>query len=266
VQAAILRTLIGFFIRSPYDADAVQDSFDTLRTEDGRDVPGNLFAYDVYREMSREKNPVVMGGVRVPVLAPGEEVQQVQATGTSTDFEAFEHAFLRSIASATGQTAEEVTGDYRKVNYSSARAALLVAWRTLLRRRADFAAGFATPVYAAWLEEAVLAGRLPLPRPVALQEFAIWRAAFARCGWIGPGRGWVDPVKERQGEQIGLEMGTGTLADVCAEVSGRDWREVLEQRAVEREYARSLGLPDFAWNAGMPAAAPVAAETEEEVA
>ena len=59
-------------------------------------------------------------------------------------------------------------------------------------------------------------------------------AAWCRCIWIGPGRGWVDPVKEAQAADIRMQTGLSTLQDEAAE-QGRDWEELLDQR--ERELA-----------------------------
>ena len=121
----------------------------------------------------------------------------------------------------------------------------------LIRRRQDFASGFATPVYGAWLEEAVDRGRVPLP--VNAPAFAEWRAAYAQCRWIGPGRGWVDPVKERQGEVMGLDAGFGTLEETVADIAGADWRDRLEQRAVEIAEMKRLGLKMPEWATPDPA-------------
>lgn len=275
LQAAVLRALVGFFIKSPYDPQEVQDSLDVMKLPDGSAVPEGLFAYNQLREQHRALNPVTLGGVRIGTLAPGEELQTVSAGAQAVEFETFEHAFLRCVAAAIGSSAEEVTNDYRRVNYSSARAALVVAWRTLMRRRADFAIGFATPIYTAWLEEAVVErNALPLPAGALpphgqgfrrLLAFAEHRAAFARCHWIGPGRGWVDPTRERQGELLGLQAGFGTLAQTVAEISGGDWRQVLEQRAVEEAEMRRLGLtlPDWA-GGGREAPAPEVEREREE--
>jgi len=65
--------------------------------------------------------------------------------------------------------------------------------------------------------------------------------AYTRCKWIGPGRGWVDPVKEAQACQIRMEIGLSTLENECAS-QGLDWEEVLEQRAREKAKLVELGL------------------------
>jgi hypothetical protein len=59
------------------------------------------------------------------------------------------------------------------------------------------------------------------------------KALWCRCKWIGPGRGWIDPVKEAKASKIRLEIGLSTLEDECA-TQGLDWEEVLEQRAREQ--------------------------------
>lgn len=245
LQRAVLQALIGIFVKSPYDAEMVQSALE---------VEGDgLGAYQEMRmAYGAEHPPAMMGGLRLPKLFPGESIESVKSDSTLSEFDNFEHAVLRSISAATGQSAEEVSHDYSKTNYSSARASMLAAWKTLVRRRAEFAGGFATPIFAAFLEEAVDRNRVPLP--AGAPDFAEWRSAYAHCRWIGPGRGWVDPVKERQGEVLGLDAGFNTLEEVCAESAGADWRERLEQRALEIAEMTRLGIPKPIWAEGsMPA-------------
>ena len=246
LQRAVMQSLLGLWVKSPYDGDMVQQA---LATEGE-----SLGVYQGMRgAYHSEKAPLMLGGMRLPQLFSGESIETVKADSTLSEFQVFEHAVLRSIAAATGMSAEEVSRDYSKTNYSSARAAMLVAWKTLLRRRGEFASGFATPLYGAWLEEAIDLGRVPVP--ASAPAFADWRAAYARCRWIGPGRGWVDPMKERQGEVLGLDAGFSTLQSVCAEIGGADYRDVLEQRAREVAEMKRLGLsmPDWAGGSALPA-------------
>ena len=240
LQHAVLQALIGVFVKSPYDNEMVQSAMDS-----GGDQVG---WYQDMRAAYNAEHPVMFGGVRLPKLFPGESLETVKADTALTQFEQFEHAVLRSVAAAVGCTAEEITRDYSKTNYSSARSAMLSAYKTLRRRSIDFGTGFATPIYAAWLEEAADRGRVPLP--AGAPEFAAWRSAYAGVRWIGPGRGWVDPVKEREGEIIGLDGGFGTLDETCAEVEGSDWRDTLAQRAIEVEEMQALGLKLPAWAGG----------------
>ncbi|ACD17004.1 phage portal family protein [Paraburkholderia phytofirmans] len=105
---------------------------------------------------------------------------------------------------------------------------LLEAWKTLNRRRTDFANGFAYPVRTAFIEEALEVNDLPPPDNAP--PFIEARGAYSRRTWIGPGRRWIDPVAEKQGAVLGMEAGLSTLESERAENSGEDWEDVLHQR------------------------------------
>jgi capsid protein len=128
---------------------------------------------------------------------------------------------------------------------------MLQSWRTLIRRRGSFSSRYAAQIYGAWLEEALdthLADILPHNAP----PFAELRTAYAHARWIGPGRGWVDPVKEPQGEVLKLDAALTTLSDSTSTISGRYYLDILDEREVETAQMkkRGLRLPDWA---GLPA-------------
>jgi len=188
----------------------------------------------------------MLNQVRVPTLAPGEEIKQVAAAHPHTGFEDFAHEMLRSIASALGVSAEQITQDWSKTNYSSARAALLESWKTLSRRNTEFKTGTATPIYASWLQEVIERGDLDDVLPIGAPDFIEAATAYSRCDWLGVARGWVDPVKEKQGAILGLDGGLSTLKRECAE-QGLDWEEVIAQRAIEVRAFKAAGLPPPKW-------------------
>lgn len=143
-----------------------------------------------------------------------------------------------------------MSNDWSDVNYSSARGAMLEAWKTLKRRRDDFATGFAAPIRLAWLEECMEVDKLPMPRNAP--EFIDARQAYARATWLGPGRGWIDPVAEKQGAILGMDAGLSTLEEECAENEGGDWIEKIDQRAVEIQAFKDRGMPIPDWGGYVP--------------
>ena len=173
-------------------------------------------------------------GLIVP-LAPGEKLNAVTPARPAQAFPAFTMAVLRHIATGLNIPYELLMKDFSQTNYSSARAAMLEAWRFFKSRRAWLAAHWARPVYELWMEEAVSKGYIEAP------DFYSKRYAWTRARWIGPGRGWIDPVKEATASKIRMEIGISTLEDECAE-QGQDWGEVLEQRAREKARIEALGL------------------------
>ncbi|GGJ14120.1 phage portal protein [Neoroseomonas lacus] len=251
LQAAVVNAILAAYIESPFDSDLVRDS---LSTE------AELSGYQAERSKFHEDRRLSFNGVRLPTLFPGEKINTVAANRPSGNYPAFQAAILRNIAAATGQSEMQVSQDWSRTNYSSARAALLETWKTITRRRSGFARGFAQPVWVAFLEEAMERDGPPMPN--GAPDFAEMRGAYARCDWRGPGRGWVDPVKEPTGSQLRMEMGVSTLEHEASENAGMDYEDVLDQRAIEVAAFKSRGLPLPSW-AGAVAAAAVQAPAND---
>ncbi|OBU85862.1 phage portal protein [Chromobacterium subtsugae] len=235
LQAATIASSFGTYITSPFDSAQVEEAIN------GSD---ELSAYQDLRADFHEARPVMLNGARIPTLAPGESIETVAAAHPHSGFGEFVRAMQLTFAAASGISAEQITQDWSRTNYSSARAALLESWKTLERRRAEFKIGTASPMYATWLHEAMDNGDLPLPRNAP--DFLEFRTQYARCEWLSVGRGWVDPVKEPQGSVLKMDAGLSTLKRECAE-QGLDYEEAIDQRALEVRKFKEAGLklPDW---------------------
>ena len=231
LDAAVNNALIAGFLESNLDPTAILDLF-------GGAGGGG---FDQYWNEQVGGTPVrLKSGAFLP-LPIGAKVASYNPDRPNTAFEAFQEAVLRHIAAGIHIPYELLAKDFSKTNYSSARAALLEAWRYFLGRRRWLMDYWLTPIYELWLEEAVNAGRIDAP------DYYANRQSYARARWIFAGRGWVDPVKEAQAAQIRIETGLSTLEAECAE-QGLDWEEVLHQQARERALREELGMsgPDTA--------------------
>mgnify|MGYP002620593173 CR=1 FL=1 len=185
---------------------------------------------------------ITFNGSKIPHLLPNESLDVLRSTHPNANFEAFENAFVRKLAAGLGVEAHELGKNYREVNYSAARAALESVWRTYRARRVRLVSQFAMPFFGAWLEEAVAIGEVKLPP--GHTDFLAIRKYLVRGTFIAWGKPKVDHLKEREGEELGLLMGVETLEDIAAN-DGRNWRDVIEQRAYERSFMVSRGLdPD----------------------
>ncbi|WP_228902947.1 phage portal protein [Photorhabdus bodei] len=239
LEAAILNAIFGAYIESPYDPALVEAAL-------GESEDENLGAYQQGRvEFHSDRRLSLQNGARLPILYPGEHINTVNAARPHSNFEGFESAALRNIAAATGLSTQQVTQDWSDVNYSSARSAMLEAWKTLTRRRADFSIGFAQPILTAFIEEIHDIEDLPLP--AGAPDFLEARAAYCRAQWMGPGRGWVDPVAEKKGAILGMDAGLSTLEMEAAENAGEDWEEMLDQRKRELDAFEERGLTPPSW-------------------
>jgi lambda family phage portal protein len=201
-------------------------------------VEQSLKAYD-RRFDYYAKNPPTINGVRMPILPPGDEIKLNSNPRQNAAYHAFQTAFLQSIAAALGISYEQLSMDWSKVNYSSARAALNEVWRHIQALLDAFINQAIVPIYFGVIEEAFDRGYITAPK--GAPGFDDVPAAYLAARWIGPGRGYVDPVKEAQGASLRMAAMTSSLERECAEM-GLDWHENLDQIAYEEEELRARGL------------------------
>jgi predicted RNase H-like nuclease (RuvC/YqgF family) len=75
--------------------------------------------------------------------------------------------------------------------------------------------------------------------------------AWVRARWIAPGWSWVDPLKEVKASREAIAGNISSLADEVAG-QGKDWEEILEQRAREEQKRKELDLPEMAAGSKTP--------------
>lgn len=243
LQAATIASVFGTYVTSPYDPAMVEDALNP----DGQD--GMSWYQGMRADFHKERKPMLNNAV-IPTLAPGEKLETVSAERPNSAFGDFTRQMLLGISTALGISVEQLTNDYSETNYSSARAAIAETERTVKRRLAEFNSGVANPMFATWMDEGFRRKMFPLPN--GAPDYMEARTAYSRCAWRGPGAGLVDGLKERQASILGIDANLTTMQDEIADESGRDWREIMEQRAIEMKLKASLGLPDV----GVPTTAP----------
>lgn len=252
LDASIINAIFGAYITSPFDQDFVEDALA------GKE---NLNVYQEGRAEFHQTKRLKLGGAQLTSLYPGESIETVAAARPNGNFEAFENAMLRNVAAGAGVSAQQISQNWSDVNYSSYRAAMLEAWKTFSRRRINFARGFASPIACAFVEESMEVDDLPMPNGT-VPEFIECRGAYSRAKWMGPGKGYVDPTKEKEGSILGMAAGLSSLEDETSELAGSDWRETLARQAIEAKEIKRLGLQPPEWLARAPATA--AAKPPEE--
>lgn len=185
------------------------------------------------------KHPPTFAGVRIPVLQVGDEIKMNDSPRPTTSFPLFLTAFLQRVASARGISYEQLSMDWSKTNYSSARAALNEVWRTITRIFAQFTEQVLDPIRYCQVEEAFDRGYVTAP-PGA-PDFWDLPAAYLNGRWIGPGRGYVDPTKEAEGANMRIDGLLSTLQDEVA-TQGLDFEELLDQAEFEQSELSARGL------------------------
>jgi lambda family phage portal protein len=252
LDGAILNAIFAAIAESPFDHELLAEAL-------GEGDVARVSGYQTERAAFHAERRLEIGGSKVVTAYPGEKLSFVKSERPNANFPYFEKAVLRNVAMAIGGGASQVSGDYSDVNFSSLRAELNEVWKTTTRRRHNFGAGFASGIRSAWQEEAMEVDDLPMPTSGAVPAFIECRGAYGRCQWMGPGRGWVDPVAEKQGAVLGMDAGLSTLERECSDHTGEDWEDNLDQRQIEvRGFEkRNLALPTWA---GMNAQPPQPAQ------
>ncbi len=230
LQNAAMNALKVGFVYSSSGPEAVSDA---LNVDDLKDI--NSARRDYYG-----KHPVGDADeANYAVLPFGDKVEMATAERGVTGFDAFVRSIIRLIASSLGVTYEEISMDYSQTNYSSARAALIHAQAETEALNGLLEAQLVKPFFVAWLEEAFDRGYIT--PPAGAPDFYDAADAYAEARWIGPKRGYIDPVKEILAAAARIEAGVSTLEKECAD-QGDDWVEIKYQLAEEQALDRKLGL------------------------
>lgn len=239
LTSALLQTIFAATIKTSLMGDA---AFAGLRTEaDQKDVVDLDGFAEAKADWYESAKVDLFTHGRIGHLMPGDELEFHSAQHPSQTYDSFMGWLIREIAACAGVTYESATGDYRSATYSSVRMATAEKWGIVMSRRANIPIPFCQITYQNWLEEQIGIGSIPFPG--GLYGFLANKAAACGSIWTGPPRPQADDLKTARAHETLHKMGATTLQEVSADY-GQDWKEVMDQRARERDYALSLGLPD----------------------
>lgn len=133
---------------------------------------------------------------------PGESIKGIDRNIPGANFSESVTTFLRLLGLPLGLPLELVLLDWSRTNYSSARAALLQAyrmftnWQRLLMRR------WHTPIY-----------RWKVQQWIDQKELPRTAGTFNHL-WVAPPFPWIDPLKDAQAEGEKIDRGYSTFGQV----------------------------------------------------
>jgi lambda family phage portal protein len=171
-------------------------------------------------------------------LDPGEDVTIGQPADSGGTYEPFQYRTLLQISAALGIPYPYLANDMVKGNFSNSRLALIEFRRRVSAwQHSVMAYQLCRPVYARWMDAAVLSGALSLP------GYEANRARLLAADWLPTKWDWVDPLKDANAEITQIEAGLKSRTQAIAE-RGYDAEQVDREIAAERTRERALGL-DF---------------------
>jgi lambda family phage portal protein len=186
------------------------------------------------------------------VLLPGEDIKFSSPADVGGSYEMFQYRTLLAIAAAMGMPYTNITGDLKAANYSSIRAGTVEFRRRLQQFQfATLVFQMCRPVWQRWMQTAVLSDTLSMP------GFTANPAQYTKVKWITPKWEWVDPLKDRQAEQIAQEQGWKSPSDIIEE-EGNDVDETYRRIAADQQRIKDLGIKLGPLAAQTPPVAPTA--------
>ena len=171
-------------------------------------------------------------------LDPGEDVTIGQPADSGGTYEPFQYRTLLQISAALGIPYPYIANDMVKGNFSNSRLALIEFRRRVSAwQHSVMVWQLCRPVYARWMDAAVLSGALTLP------GYEGNRSQLLAADWLPTKWDWVDPLKDANAEIAQIEAGLKSRTQAIAE-RGYDAEQVDRDIAAERARERALGL-DF---------------------
>lgn len=171
----------------------------------------------------------------IDYLRPGEDIELASNPRPSDNFPPFVRLILGMLSVSTGVPYELLSGDYNGLNYSVSRASRNDFAYNLRPIATRHIRHFCNPTFRAFLDTAVLAGKLDL------KGYATAPHLYTRADWQPPGMEPVDPLKEIKANVDELKSNLRSPQEIVAR-RGADLEEVYQQIAAAKEMAERYGL------------------------
>ena len=168
---------------------------------------------------------------------------------------------LREFARCAGMDYSTATGDFTGASYYTLGKSNTEIFAITKSRRDSIITPFCQPIYEAWLEEEIEAGRIQFPG--GIEGFLLNRAAACRAIWSGSPKPEADLLKLAKALEVFDRMGALTDQMIAEALGVVDIEDVYEQRAREAKLRKKYGLPEKALMSATGGAPKPAADGED---
>lgn len=167
---------------------------------------------------------------------PNTKVSQIQAQHPTTAYDTLRMAEITDISADSGLPLVLFLLDFSKVNFSSARSAVVTAFRMLKRRQQYLIDMFLCRVYRWRVAMAIARGEIDGFAPGYAPE------GWDDHKWIAPPPPVLDILNEMQAAALADEKKLKSYAQIIAELDGRDYEETTERLAFEAKDREAKGI------------------------
>jgi capsid protein len=180
-----------------------------------------------------------MDGPMVMMGRPGEKPEIITSNRPSSNWKDLIKLGISGAAGTASLSYLAVSKDYSNVNYSSARAAMNQDWKVVVWYRGFMGNYDSQPFFDMLIEEAYLRGEWT--PPAGAPGFYEARDLWTSVQWIGPARGYMDPVKEIEADIRAVESKLATRHEIMA-ANGRDFDDDYPILLAEHQQMLALGV------------------------
>lgn len=211
ITAALVSSFLTYFIKKPVGAS-------------GAMLPG------AQNDAEESLGPDFQAGPAAMLELPaGWDVVANNPARPNTNAVGFIESALKKIGSALGVPFEMLLSHYT-TSFTSARAARIEFWKTVLVWRSWLTENFLRVWYEEFLTDAVIAGRVNAP---GFFESETLRRAWSGANWFGPSLGQINEKVETDAIQTVIALGGKSATAAFAEAYGTDYEDTV--RALKRE-------------------------------
>ena len=240
VRAAVINALIAFTVQK--DENTVVGTRPTAGLQRPSVVPGG--AAVVPERNGHQPIQLMQPGTVFDDLAPGEKVVSYQTNRPNVNYAVFEGAILDAICWSLEIPPEIVKLRFTS-SYSASRQANNEFEVYLKYRNFKNAKDFCQIIYEEFIIQSVLNNQLNLPGFItACFDSTKWRikAAWLSCTWSGLSRPSVERTKDVKAANDALDNGLTTFDDECRRLSGKSFRQTIQQLKNEINFAHQMGF------------------------
>lgn len=169
---------------------------------------------------------IMSTGLHAEVLPPGFKPVTPELRHPNSALPPYVQTMLHGLAAGLGVSYHGLTRDPSQANYTSTRADDMVDRPQKQRLQGLFDQVALQRIYRNWVEMAYLSGKVKLPPGCTLDMAKVHR--WTPRGWIQ-----LDPLKDRQGDILGINNALETRTKICAE-DGEDFEDVVRTLAYEQ--------------------------------
>ncbi len=173
----------------------------------------------------------------IEYVSSGEDIDLMSSNRPGTTFDPFVRLLLTMLSITTGVPYEPLTGDYRGLNFSTAKIVRSDFQQQLRPISARHIRQFGMATFKDFLNWSVLTGRVTLPGYFQNPR-RYWESE-----WQPPGMEAVDPLREAKSQVEAISYGLKSPQEVARE-RGRDLEDIYREIQDAKEMAKDYGL-DF---------------------